>query len=123
MADLDRLGIRIEAHGDRLRYSPRSLVTPDLIDRMKARKGELLAILRDDPQAQAIDLTDSKQVWQAALDRLEGSPSFPPDVMEPLRAADARWADDSKANETDEAIDPPDPSLDGNTGPFTQHLV
>ena len=46
MANLNRLGIRLEARGDRLRYSPRSAVTPDLADRMKAHKGELLAILR-----------------------------------------------------------------------------
>lgn len=46
ITDLDRLGIRIEAHGDRLRYSPRSAVTPELANRMRARKAELLAILR-----------------------------------------------------------------------------
>ena len=112
MTYLTRLGIRIEAHGDRLRYSPRSAVTPDLANRMKAHKGELLAILRHDPKAPAIDLTDATQVWQAALDRLEGDPLFPPDVMEGLRATDARWANDPKAGETGEAIeviDPPDP--------------
>ena len=81
--DLDRLGIRIEAHGDRLRYSPRSAVTPDLAARMKAHKGELLAILRRDTEAPTIDLPDAL---------------FPPD--------------DPEAGETDEAIeviDPPDP--------------
>ena len=46
MADLTRLGIRLEAHGDRLRYSPRSAVTPELVDRMKAHKPELLAMLQ-----------------------------------------------------------------------------
>jgi len=46
MADLARLGIRLRANGNRLRYSPRSAVTPDLANRMKAHKGELLAILR-----------------------------------------------------------------------------
>lgn len=56
ITDLKQLGIRIEAHGDRLRYSPRSAVTPDLTRRMKAHKGELLAILRRDPDAPAIDL-------------------------------------------------------------------
>lgn len=90
MNDLARLGIRIEAHGDRLRYSPRSAVTPDLADRMKAHKGELLALLRDDPEAPAIDLTNAMAVWQAALDRLEGNPLFPPDVMKALRAANVR---------------------------------
>jgi hypothetical protein len=53
ITDLARLGIRIKAHGDRLRYSPRSAVTPDLADRMKAHKGKLLAILRRDPDSPA----------------------------------------------------------------------
>jgi len=34
IADLDRLEIQLEAHGDRLRYSPRSAVTPELAQRM-----------------------------------------------------------------------------------------
>jgi hypothetical protein len=42
MTDLARLGIHIEAHGDRLRHSPRSAVTPDVAQRMKAHKHELL---------------------------------------------------------------------------------
>ena len=111
MIDLARLGVHIEAHGDRLKYLPRSAVTPDLAERMKAHKGELLAILRRDREAPAIDLTDATRVWQAAPDRLEGDPLFPLDVMEGLRAADARWADDPEAGETVEAtevIDPPD---------------
>ena len=52
MTDLAQLGIRIEAHGDRLRYSPRSAVTPDLGQRMKAHKGELLAMLRQGAKPQ-----------------------------------------------------------------------
>ena len=59
MTHLARLGIRIEAQDNRLRYFPRSAVTPDLADRMKAHKRELLAILRADPQAPAIDLNDA----------------------------------------------------------------
>ena len=46
IADLARLGIRLETHVDRLRYSPRSAVTPDLAERMKAHKRELLVILQ-----------------------------------------------------------------------------
>jgi len=108
ITDLARLGIRIEAHGDRLRYSPRSAVTPDLADRMKAHKGELLAILRRDPDAQVIELTDATAVWQTALDRLGGDPQFLPDVMEALRVADARW-DEPEAQDSIQVIDPPDP--------------
>lgn len=46
MTELAYRGIRIEARGDRLRYSPRSAVTPDLVDQMRACKNELLTILR-----------------------------------------------------------------------------
>ncbi len=49
-------GIRLEAHGDRLRYSPRSAVTPDLAERMTAHKAELLALLR--PEADPVESTD-----------------------------------------------------------------
>ncbi len=46
LLDLERLGIRLEARGDRLRYSPRSALTPDLLNRLKAHKQELLTVLR-----------------------------------------------------------------------------
>jgi hypothetical protein len=46
LLDLGRLGIRLEADGERLRYFPRSALTPDLLDRLKAHKAELLAVLR-----------------------------------------------------------------------------
>ena len=48
IADLAQLGIQLEAHGDRLRFWPRSAVTPDLAQRMKARKRQLLFLLRSD---------------------------------------------------------------------------
>ena len=57
IADLTRLGIRLEAHGDRLRFSPRSAVTPDLAERMKAHKVELLAILR--PESGGPEITEA----------------------------------------------------------------
>jgi hypothetical protein len=47
LTELTRLGVRIEAHGERLRYSPRSAVTPDLAKRMKAHKGELMTMARE----------------------------------------------------------------------------
>ena len=45
LAELDRLGIRLEADGQRLRYRPREKVTADLAGRMKMHKAELLALL------------------------------------------------------------------------------
>jgi hypothetical protein len=46
LMDLGRLGIRLEADGERLRYRPQSALTPDLLTRLKAHKGELLTMLR-----------------------------------------------------------------------------
>lgn len=45
LAELDALGIQLEADGDRLRFRPREKITADLSARMKAHKGELLALL------------------------------------------------------------------------------
>lgn len=47
LSDLGRLGIQLEADGERLRYHPRSALTPDLLGQLKAHKGELLTLLRD----------------------------------------------------------------------------
>ena len=46
LSDLDRLGIRLKADGERLRYYPRSALTPDLLGRLKAHKADLLALLQ-----------------------------------------------------------------------------
>jgi len=53
LLDLGRVGIRLEADGERLRYCPRSALTPDLLDRLKAHKAELLALLRPVPIVKA----------------------------------------------------------------------
>lgn len=42
---LAQSGITLEALGDRLRYSPASRVSPELLDGLKAHKAELLAML------------------------------------------------------------------------------
>jgi hypothetical protein len=46
LADLARLGIRLDACGDQLRFHPRSALQPDLLARLKTHKAEILAILR-----------------------------------------------------------------------------
>jgi hypothetical protein len=45
LAELDRLGIQLEADGEHLRFRPREAVTADLAGRMKMHKAELLALL------------------------------------------------------------------------------
>jgi hypothetical protein len=82
MADLARLGIRLKAKGDRLRYSPRSAVTPDLANRMKAHKGELLAMQR------------STEV-----------PAPLAEIVEKSISADGTWHFDHTTNDDDDRID------------------
>ena len=45
LVELARRGIELRASADRLRYRPRSAMTPDLADRLAAHRGDLLAIL------------------------------------------------------------------------------
>jgi hypothetical protein len=110
LVDLTRLGIRLESHGDRLRYSPKAAVTSDLTERMKTYKGELLAMFGPKAGATDIHKSDAASVWQAALARLDGDPLFPSDLMEALRSADAHWAANdlrakTVAEATPEALD------------------
>lgn len=78
--------------------APRGVLTPGMVDRLKARKAELLAVLRSEVDDARVDPTDATATWQAALDRLEGDPDFPPDLMGALRAADVSWASEPEAD-------------------------
>jgi hypothetical protein len=80
LADVARLGVRLEAHGDRLRYHPRSAVTPDLAERMKAHKAELLVLLR--PMPHAVPAPPA-----ATID----APAMPPQTV--CRCGSTRWRD------------------------------
>jgi hypothetical protein len=47
IVDLDRAGVQeLVAEGDTLRFRPRSALTPDLVQRLRAHKAELLAALK-----------------------------------------------------------------------------
>ncbi len=92
LVELEQRGVRIEAHGDRLRYSPQSAVTDGLLEQLKLHKAELLALRRPAAEVAPIYRADAAAVWQAALDRLEGDPLFSVDLMGVLRSADVRWA-------------------------------
>ncbi len=103
MINLRERGIQLKAHGDRLRYSPMSAMTPELAQRVKAHKPALLAILTADDVPAAV-------LWQAALDLLEGDPEFPPEMLMGCRRASIRWESEQPAgdcvNEPGERNDP-----------------
>lgn len=52
LAQLSGMGIEIKAHGDRIRYSPRSAMSPPLLAAVKCCKTELLKILKGDTLSQ-----------------------------------------------------------------------
>jgi hypothetical protein len=45
LAELQGLGIEVQAHGEALRFHPRDKVTPDLLARLKDSKADLLRLL------------------------------------------------------------------------------
>ncbi|MBB74420.1 MAG: hypothetical protein CMJ75_07905 [Planctomycetaceae bacterium] len=84
--DLKAAGVRLEEHGDELWCTPPESMTPELVERVKDHKGELLAILRK----AAADLA-AAAVWQQTVAELDGDPLFPPDVIDGLRHGRAKW--------------------------------
>lgn len=47
LAELTALGVELQAHGDRLRFRPRSAMTAELVARVKVHKPGLLVLLAD----------------------------------------------------------------------------
>lgn len=63
ITDLSALGIELQAHGDRLRFRPRSAVTPDLAERMAACKSELLTLLSGIPHWPSVTPEANEVYW------------------------------------------------------------
>lgn len=59
LAELDARGVRLEAHGGKLRFFPRDRVTVDLLDALRAHKGEILTILARGTQDKQDDLAEA----------------------------------------------------------------
>ena len=57
LQEIQSIGVRVTAHGDKLRLEPGSKVTDELADRMRVNKGKLLAVLRSAPDAPATNTT------------------------------------------------------------------
>jgi len=88
LADLTQLGVEVVAHEDRLRFRPRSALTPGLVERLRTHKEELLAILR--PTVFPDGATTALAAGEA--ETAESRPDAAPEVI--------RWED---------CLDPPDP--------------
>jgi len=98
LAELTRLGIQLVAHGDRLRYRPRSRVSAELAGRLLAYKSELLAILSHEAEATTpAPVADEADPYVGWIERAG------PDGCVSLTHPD---------HTTDVYIDPPDPCPD-----------
>ena len=47
LAEINRLGVVLVANDDRLQYYPRAAMTPELIERLREHKAEVLAVLHN----------------------------------------------------------------------------
>ncbi len=83
VAELNRRGVRLEVHGDRLRYFPRSAVGPELAERLKSRKAEIMAFLT----------AGSSSNWAGS------GPAVPPEVMTALLLSTVDWSDTDNREE------------------------
>ena len=87
-SELEKRGIQLRAEKDMLAFHPRSAVTPDLEEKLKSYKQELLVIVRN---ASYIDPQDANSVWQLAVDDIEKKFLFPDDMVDVLRDVNAQW--------------------------------
>lgn len=95
LADCEANGIRLALAGEGglTIDAPQDALMPNLLDRLKAHKGDMLAFLRPKSEAPGIDQSNAAAIWQAALRLLEGDPQFPLNAVESLRATQVCWAD------------------------------
>ena len=121
MTDLARLGIRLETNGDRLRYFPVSAVTPELIERMKVHKGELLELTR--AKASEQETRDPAVSMPATLDRPECDP------LSPLGESDTRQSEQVQVAADEQVVgnatysDPGPLASDGPSADFNQPIA
>lgn len=93
LTDLNSRGIRLETDGDRLRFHPKSLVTADLLARMRACKGELLAALAERNNTGVFDgRTREREVHDDATRACSEPDGRRPDHAVPDGWTRERWA-------------------------------
>lgn len=92
LADAARRGIILQAHAGKLRFRPRSAMTSDLSERIKAHAPELLALLAEP----ATDTTPPSDMPTVPVDAESGVSSVV-SVSERGRPSLGRWSEDELA--------------------------
>ena len=91
LIELNRLGVKLVANGERLRFTPKEKVTPELLEKLKVSKQELLTILRRKTKVAKINVLDAFEVWEAVIDKVSCDPEFTPEMLEALRNGKPQW--------------------------------
>jgi hypothetical protein len=91
LQELNQMGVRLEVVGERVRYWPKDALTPDLLDRLRSHKFELLAMLREQTDRPNVNLADPNAVWQAVVNELKGDEMFTDELLQALCAATVAW--------------------------------
>jgi hypothetical protein len=101
LSECENRNVRLEPTEDDglLVDGPQHSLTPDLLDRLRTRKFELLAMLREETDRPTVNLTDANAVWQAAMDELKGDEMFPDELLQILRAAPVAWGREQGSTE------------------------
>ena len=121
IAELGELGIELGQQDCRIWYRPRSSMTPDLVERMKAHQGALLAMLRPNPPAEeTADRLLDDLAHRGCILGLDGDgrlvmDGVPPDLANDVARHEAelirilKIETASMAEAMVKIIDPPDP--------------
>ena len=82
LADLTRRGIELRADADRLRFRPVTAMTPELAERVRARKAELLALLAPpsvtEPPSETHADREIRRFLRVAVPRPDGAGWYDP---------------------------------------------
>lgn len=97
VAVLTARGIVLQAEGGRLRFRPKAAMTPDLAERVKLHKPELLALLAGGPEAEAPWPPAGKSHADKAWQRF---------VRMAIHWPDGRWYDPVEQTRFDRLIGP-----------------
>lgn len=82
LAELDRLGVELSTHGDRLRYvGPKEVITPELLDRIKVHKAELIGLFVWD-EDEAYRLIESAFSYLREQHLKAGKPDYDPAALD-----------------------------------------
>ncbi|TWU27569.1 putative quorum-sensing-regulated virulence factor [Bythopirellula polymerisocia] len=110
MLDLRDLGIELTVEDDELKFSPKSSITPELLERIREHTPLLLGILQAEDVSAAV-------LWHATLDRVEAEGKFPPDLLEGCRQASACWEYKGPTGYGKESQTELEPSIEGESFP------